>query len=90
MSRGPGGRRFDSGKAVVTLNGSGAGTASVAFVEDFVATPAIMVVPDEADEAAGASFTAASSTKDGFTLTVAASARTSRDVEIVWFACEKG
>lgn len=91
MSRGPRGRRIDSGVAVVTLNGSGAGTAAVVFAEtDFFSPPAILVVPDAADAAAGATFTATSQTKDGFTISISGSNQTSGDVEVVWFACEKG
>lgn len=91
MSRGPRGRRIDSGVAVVTLDASGDGEVEVEFAEaGFVAAPFVAVVPDAADEAAGATVEASGVDVDGFTLVVEGSQLASQDVEVVWFACEKG
>lgn len=82
-------KQIDYRKTVVAINGSGAGTQAVTFDDDYVVAPSILVVPNEADAAGGASYTAASATISGFTLTVTGSNRTSRDIEIFWFAHEK-
>ncbi len=76
-------------QSTVTVNGSGAGTAVITFETDFVSTPSILVVANEADAAGGASYTAASATKDGFTLTVTGSTRHSQDITVIWFAHQK-
>ena len=48
-----------------------------------------MVVDHEADVTAGASYTAASITKDNFVLTVASSTYANGDIEVSWVAYEK-
>ncbi len=80
---------LDYTETTVSLNGSGAGTQAVLFGSDYVSIPDVLVVQNEADEAAGASYTAATVTKDGFTLTVTGSSRTSQDIAIIWFAHQK-
>lgn len=91
MSRGPKGRRMDSGVVVVTLDGSGDGTADVTFAETgFVAAPQIMVVEDAADAEQGATYEATDADTNGFTVEISGSALVSRDVEVVWIACERG
>ena len=85
MAKGINGRRTDYGKVTVTIDGSGDGTQAVTFAESFVATPSILVVGHSGD---AGTFTAASSSKTGFTATVATSDQVSQDIEVVWFAHE--
>lgn len=88
-SKGLHNRLIDYAETTVTLNGLGAGTQAVLFDSDYVSIPDVLVVQNEADEGAGASYTAATVTKDGFTLTVTGSSRTSQDIAVIWFAHEK-
>lgn len=75
------------GIAEVTLNGSGAGSASVTFDEAFLAAPSVWVQP----VASGSETrTAGTITATGFSLSVASSGVTSATIEVAWFAHEKG
>lgn len=89
INRGPGGRHFESGVASVTMS-SGSGTEAITFTNEFNQIPEICVVPDAADEVAGATYSAASGATTGFTVSVASSQFTTGTIDVVWFACEKG
>lgn len=87
MSLGLRGRRMDYGYALVTLNGSGAGTANVTFTETaFVDAPHVVCIPGRAD---AGTRTAGTITKTGFTITVTGSDLLSQDVEVFWISHEK-
>ncbi len=86
------GAKMEYGVTTVTINGSGAGTQAVTFTETFISTPGIYVVPDEADELAGATWGVAVSpaaAKTGFSISITGSKMISRDVRVRWFAHEK-
>lgn len=84
--RGIHGRLIDYGAAKVTLDASGNGTLDVAFSTPFIAPPQVFIVDGAAD---AGTRTAASITKDGFTLTVTDSDIVSQDHEFIWIAHEK-
>jgi hypothetical protein len=75
------------GTATVTLDGSGDGTQAVSFTETYVDTPSILVAPPRAD---AGTYSATSTSKTGFTVTVATSDMVSQDVKVTWVAVEKG
>lgn len=87
MARGPQGEAVELGTATVTLDGSGDGSVAVSFTETFVETPSILVVPPRADSG---TYSATSTSKTGFTVTVASSDLTSRDVKVTWTVVDKG
>lgn len=87
MARGPQGELVELGTATVTLDGAGAGTQAVSFSESFVSTPSILVAPPEAD---AGTYSATSSSKTGFTVSVTSSDLTSQDVKVTWAVVEKG
>jgi hypothetical protein len=84
-------RLLDYAAVSVAINGAGAGETVVLFSEDYVSTPDILVVQNEADEAAGAVYRVKSGTdtKDGFTLEVTGSSRISRTISVKYVAHEK-
>lgn len=86
------GAQIEYGEATVTLDGSGNGTVAITFEQAFVTVPAILVVPEEADALAGATYQVATSpaaTKSGFTLQLVSSRKVSRDTKVKWFAHQK-
>ncbi len=74
------------GIAEVTLDGSGDGTASVTFGEDFVAAPSVWVQPVRSGAETA---TASSVTATGFSLAIDGSGVTSATIDVAWFAHEK-
>lgn len=80
------GRAIETGVGTVALDGSGAGTLPVTFVNPFVGTPHVTIVPHLGDTA---TLSAASVTNTGFTLTVTGSAILSQNAQFVWAAFEK-
>lgn len=86
MSRGIDGRLTEYKRALVTLDASGNGTLAIAFDEAFPDPPQMAIISRRGD---AGSFTAASVTKLGFTLTVVASDVRSQDLYVTWFAHEK-
>lgn len=81
--------KLEYAEATVNVNGSGAGSVAITFAQAFVSTPAILVIPNEADEADGAVYSASGASKTGFTLNVASSNLVSREVRVKWFAHAK-
>ncbi len=80
------GKLFYFEKRRITLDGSGDGTLATVFEAKFYSTPAVYVVPAKAD---AGSYTAASVTSTGFTITITGSDILSQDIEVWYFATEK-
>ena len=81
------GKRVDFGVEEVDLV-AGDGTVAVAYSTAFLRTPQVVVIAHDADAAAGASYSAASSDADGFTLTVADSLYGTATIRVRWYAFE--
>ena len=80
------GRMYYVGVERIALDASGNGTKAILFESPFYSTPSIKVVEHKSDSG---SFTAASSSKTGTTLTVTGSDVVSQDIEVHYFAMEK-
>ncbi len=92
MAIGIRGAHVEYGESTVAVSALGAGTTAVTFATAgtaFTSTPDVLVVGNDADVTDGASYTAASVTKTGFTVTVASSNLISRDIRVKWFAHER-
>ncbi len=77
------GKLLDSGRAKITLDGSGTGTLTVSFSESFVAKPAVAAYCENEDLSV---VTATLVTATQFLLSVTAAGVTSRDVYVYWAA----
>ena len=70
--------------------GAGSGSIAVTFSQAFPTAPAVLVVPHEGDVNTGASYSATSITRTGFTLQISASSYDAGDVlKVAWMAAEK-
>jgi hypothetical protein len=89
MSVGFKGRLLELSQTLVTFSAGGSATTAVTFVTPFVEAPAVLVVPNAADENQGATWLATGISKTGFTISISNSQLQSQDRYVVWFAHEK-
>ena len=78
----------NQGATAILLDAMRNGSALVQFRDRHRANPAVLVVPNAADFASGASYTATSITPAGFALVVSASVLAGSVVRVRWTARE--
>lgn len=81
--------KVEYGQTLCAFSAGGSSTTSVAFSVPFVEPPAVLVVPNLADTISGATWSATSISKTGFTISVSGSNFQTQDRMVTWVAHEK-